>query len=156
MSPVSPKNEAEDEEPEFKPLTPEQAREWRKRHPAVSVWRVLCWQVAAGVLVAVLAGVLTQKSAAAWSAAYGALCVVVPGAMFARGMQRPRRTTSSVMLGFFVWELAKVALTVAMLWMAPRWLPVVSWLALVVGMVVTMKAHWMVLLARSGVRKTID
>jgi len=52
------------------------------------------------------------------------------------------------------WELVKIALTVAMLAAAPRLVPELSWLALLAGMVMTMKAYWIALLARSGVRRT--
>lgn len=154
MNDVTPRPEAEDEESEFKPLTPEQAREWRTRHRAMSVWRLISGQLLVGALVTLLTWVLTQDGAAAKSAAWGALCVVVPAALFARGLARAKRTASEVLAGFFVWEVAKIALTLAMLGFALRWLQPLSWLALLAGMVVTMKTYWFVLLARPGVRKT--
>jgi ATP synthase protein I len=58
------------------------------------------------------------------------------------------------MARFFVWELAKLVLTVAMLAAAPRLVKDLSWLALLVGMVVTMKTYWVALQVRPGVRKT--
>jgi ATP synthase protein I len=82
--------------------------------------------------------------------------VVVPAALFARGLAHARHTAGGVLAGFFVWEMAKIALTVAMLGIALRWLQPLNWLALLAGMVVTMKTYWFVLLARSGVRKPID
>jgi ATP synthase protein I len=153
---VASRPEAEDEETEFKPLTPEQAREWRKRHPAMSVWRLLFGQLVVGCVVTLLAWLFTQDAAVAKSAAWGALCVVLPAALFARGLARTKRTASGVLAGFFVWEMAKIALTLAMLGIGLRWLQPLSWLALLAGMVATMKTYWLVLLARSGVRKTID
>jgi ATP synthase protein I len=153
---VASRPEAEDEETEFKPLTPEQAREWRKRHPAMSVWRLLFGQLVVGSVVTLLAWLFTQDAAVAKSAAWGALCVVLPAALFARGLARTKRTASEVLAGFFVWEMAKIALTLAMLGIGLRWLQPLSWLALLAGMVATMKTYWLVLLARSGVRKTID
>lgn len=156
MKDVASRPEAEDEETEFKPLTPEQAREWRKRHPAMSVWRLLFGQLVVGSVVTLLAWLFTQDAAVAKSAAWGALCVVLPAALFARGLARTKRTASEVLAGFFVWEMAKIALTLAMLGIGLRWLQPLSWLALLAGMVATMKTYWLVLLARSGVRKTID
>jgi len=153
---VTPRHEAEDEEPEFKPLTPEQALEWRKRHPTLSVWRLVFGQLLVGLLVTLLVWIVTQDFAAAKSSAWGALCVVVPAALFARGLAHTRHTAGGVLAGFFVWEMAKIALTVAMLGIALRWLQPLNWLALLAGMVVTMKTYWFVLLARSGVRKPID
>jgi len=52
------------------------------------------------------------------------------------------------------WELVKIVLTVAMLAAAPRLVPGLSWLALLAGMVITMKTYWIALLARPGVRRT--
>ena len=51
------------------------------------------------------------------------------------------------MLAFFFWEAVKIALTVAMLFAAPKVVTDLSWPALLVGLVVTMKAIWMTLLA---------
>ena len=154
MNDVTSRLEAEDEESEFKPLTPEQAREWRTRHSPLSVWRLIFGQLLMGGLVTMLAWAFTQDGAAARSAAWGSLCVVVPAALFARGLAGARSTAGGMLLGFFVWEMAKIALTVAMLGIALRWLQPLNWLALLAGMVVTMKTYWFVLLARSGVRKT--
>jgi ATP synthase protein I len=58
------------------------------------------------------------------------------------------------MAGFFGWEIAKIVLTVALLAAAPRLVPDLSWLALLAGMVVTMKTYWVALMVRPGVRKT--
>ena len=156
MNDVISRPEAEDEEPEFKPLTPEEALEWRKRHPAQSVWRLILAQLLVGVLVTLLAWAFTQDGDAAKSAAWGALCVVVPAALFARGLSRARRTAGGMLVGFFVWEMAKIVLTVAMLGAALRWLQPLNWIALLAGMVATMKTYWFVLLMRRGVQKPID
>ena len=142
------------EDPEFKPLTAQQAQEWRKRQPLLSVWRVVAFQALAGVLVALLAWWLTGRSQVAWSAGYGALSVVLPAALFARGMARKRSSAGAAMVGLFGWELVKIVLTVAMLAAAPRLVPGLSWLALLAGMVITMKTYWIALLARPGVRQT--
>lgn len=154
MNDFAHKPEAEDEEPEFKPLTPEQAAEWRKRSPPFSVWRVVAVQGVVGLALVLLAWAITQQKNVAVSAAWGALCVVVPSALFARGVARAGRGAGSALVGLFVWEAAKIALTVAMLWVGIRWLGSLNWLALLAGMVVTMKSYWFVLLVRSGVRKT--
>lgn len=58
------------------------------------------------------------------------------------------------MARFFVWELAKLVLTIAMLAAAARLVKDLSWLALLVGMVVTMKTYWVALKVQPGVRKT--
>ena len=154
---VSPTTEVEDEDSDFKPLTQQEAQEWRKRHPALSVWRLVLAQAAVGVLVALVAWLVSGKSQVAMSAGYGALAVVLPSALFARGMGRIKNSAGSanaMLTGFFGWEMAKIALTVAMLAAAPKLIDALSWLALLAGMVVTMKTYWVARWARSGVRKT--
>jgi len=44
-----------------------------------------------------------------------------------------------------VWEMVKVALTLAMLFGAPLFVKNLSWPALLVGLVLTMKVHWLAL-----------
>ena len=154
MKPDVPGTDVEAEDSDFKPLTEQEAREWRKRHPSVSVWRIVGAQAVAGVLTALLAWGLTGQARSGWSAGYGALSVVMPAALFARGMARKRASAGAAMVGLFGWELVKIVLTVAMLAAAPRLVPGLSWLALLVGMVVTMKTYWVALLVRSSVRRT--
>jgi len=129
---------------EFKPLTAEEAQQWRSAQPAMSLWRVIGWQLVAGMLVAVLAGVWGGKVLAV-SAAYGVFAVVFPAALMVRGLQRQRALTQpgAAMLGFVIWESVKVALTVALLLLAPKVIAPINWLALVAGFVVTMKASWL-------------
>lgn len=146
--------ETEDEDSDFKPLSAQQAAEWRRRHPPLSPWRVVAVQALVAALVALAARWWTGSAAAGWSAGYGGLAVVLPAALFARGMQRRRSSAGAAMAALMGWELVKIALTVAMLAAAPRLVPGLSWLALLAGMVMTMKAYWIALLARSGVRRT--
>lgn len=154
MQEIAPDTEAEAEELDFKPLTAQEAQEWRRRHPTQSVWRLVAAQALMGVLVALVAWGLSGERHVAWSAGYGALAVVLPAAVFARGMARQRRAAGAAMVGFMGWELVKIMLTVAMLAAAHLWVPQLSWLALVLGMVVTMKTYWVALLVRPSVRKT--
>ncbi len=156
MKTIAPEMEAEAEESDFKPLTALEAEQWRRRNPPVSVWGVVVSQVLAGVLVALVAWLLTGRASVGWSAAYGALAVVAPAALFARGVLRHKASANprAAMVGFFGWEIAKIVLTVALLAAAPRLVPELSWIALLVGMVVAMKMYWVALLVRPGVRKT--
>ena len=133
-------------EDDFKPLTAEQAQAWRLTHRTVSVWRILLLQAAIGLMLAFLAGVWTQSLHVAWSSLFGVLAVVVPGALFAWGLQRQMRGPAQVgqaLKGLMVWELAKIGLTVALLMMAPWLVPGLSWLALLACFVVTMKVSWL-------------
>ncbi len=132
-------------EPDFKPLTPEQAAAWRQRNPVTSPWRVLVLQVLVGVAVAVLTGVVSGQLRLAASVAWGVVSVVVPGAVFARALSRQMRLkqAGAALTALFVWELVKIVLTVALLLVAPKVIAGLSWLALVAGFVVTMKVYWL-------------
>lgn len=154
MKTIAPETEAEAEDSDFKPLSAEEAEQWRKRHPPVSIWRIVWGQALVGTLVALVAWLVSGKSHLGWSAAYGAFAVVLPAALFARGMARQKSSAGASMVGFFGWELVKIVLTVAMLAAAPRLVPGLSWLALLAGMVVTMKTYWIALMVRAGVRQT--
>lgn len=139
-----PENEAV--EPEFKPLSAEEARRWRERQPVWSMRRVLAWQAVAGAGCAMLAGLLGGVFAA-WSAAYGAVALWVPAVLFARGVRRQSGVLrgSDALAGLMVWELVKVVLTVLLLAVAPRVVPQLNWLALLAGFVVTMKVYGLAL-----------
>ena len=60
------------------------------------------------------------------------------------------------MLGFVIWEMVKLALTVALLIAAPRLITALSWPAMLVGLVVTMKAAWVVAMFASKRQKQRD
>jgi ATP synthase protein I len=131
----------------FAPMSAEQAKVWRANNPGISPWWVVLAQFGLGLLVSVLAGLLTGKTAVAVSVFYGSMSVVVPAAVFARGLTS--RLTSlnpgAAVVGFFFWEMVKIALTVAMLFAAPGLIEALSWPALLVGLVVTMKVYWLAL-----------
>jgi ATP synthase protein I len=153
MMTIVTQNEPEDSQDadSFQPLTSQEAQLLRKKLPLLSVWRVVVAQVLMGVVVALLAGLFTSKWNVAWSAGYGALAVAVPASLFARGMTSPVTSASlgASVTGFLLWEIVKIGLTLAMLIVAPRVVPQVSWPAMLVGLVLTMKVYWMALGARS-------
>jgi len=133
----------------FQPLTPEEARRWRSQHPQLPVTRALMWQMLVGGVVAVLAWLFTQRAIVGWSAAYGALAGVLPAAVAAWGATRwarPGFPAGVALAGLLLWEGVKLVLTVGMLWVAPRFLGVPSWPALLVGLVLTIKMYWIGLL----------
>lgn len=155
MKNMATETQDEDEVPDFKPLTAQQAQAWRQRFPQASIWRMVAAQAVVGLVVALGAWLVTGRAAAGWSAGYGALAAVLPAALFARGVVRQRPGgAGAAMVGIFGWELVKLVLCIAMLAAAPRLVPDLSWLALLVGLVVVMKTYWIALLARPGVRKT--
>lgn len=142
-------DEAEDSD--FKPLTAAEAKAWRARQPVLSLWRVVRWQCGVGV-AAVLLAALVWGGSVAQSVGYGALAVVIPSAIFARGLSRQQRapSTGAAMAGFVIWEAVKVGLTVVMLALAPKLVPDLSWVGLVAGLVLTLKVYGLALLWRPG------
>lgn len=135
------------EDPLFRTLTHDEAQALRAKHPPTSPWRVVAAQAAAGLVCAALAWALTSRSGPAWSALYGAAATVVPNALLARGMTRRTSTNpGAAVFGFMFWEMVKIAVAVAMLVAAPRVVPDLSWLALLVAMIVCAKVNWLALL----------
>lgn len=136
--------EREDADADFLPLTRDEAARLRESRPPVPAWQVLGCQLVVGGVVAGLAWAWSGEARMALSAFYGALAVVVPGAVFARGLSSKwsRLNPGTALAGFFVWEAVKVVLTVAMLLAAPQMIVQLNWLALLAGFVVTMKVYW--------------
>ena len=132
-------------EPEFKPLSAQEAQAWRQHNPQASPWRVLLLQVGVGALLAIMTGLFTGEWKLAVSSAWGSVAVVVPAVVFVRALSRQMRRTQpgSALMGLMVWELVKIVLTVALLLVAPKVISDLSWLALVAGFVVTMKVYWL-------------
>ena len=140
----------ESEEENFKRLTAQEAQALRERDPALSPWWVVGLQCVAGLVVALVAWGVSGKASVGWSAGYGALAVIIPAALFARGLmsQFSSLNAATASFGFFVWEAVKLAVSIAMIAMAPRLVGDLSWLALLVGLLVTLKMYWFALLKR--------
>lgn len=116
----------------------------------MSPWRVVGVQAVVGLVMALATGLVTGNQAWAWSLLYGAATVVLPAALMARGMTSRLSSLSpgASAVSFMVWEAVKIGVAVAMLFLAPRLVPDLSWPALLVGLVVCMKVYWLALLWR--------
>jgi ATP synthase protein I len=138
----------------FKPLTKEEASALRAKEPPLNPWRVVAVQVMVGMGAALLAGLITWRQEVAWSVLYGAATVVVPGALMARGMTSRISSMSpgSSAVSFMLWEMVKIAVSVAMLVLAPRLVQPLVWPALLVGLALGMKVYWLALLWRGRAR----
>lgn len=147
MKTIAPATEDREEELPFKRLTAQEARQLREQNPPVSPWWVVAGQVAVGLVTALAAWGLTGRQNVGWSAGYGALAVVIPAALFARGLTSRFSSTNAgaAAMGFMVWEMVKIATSIAMLVAAPRLVSALSWPALLVGLVLTMKVYWIAL-----------
>jgi len=93
---------------------------------------------------------LVGGSVTAVSALYGALVVVLPAALMARGttsaLSRLSVVTSAISM--LVWAGVKMGASVLMLVLAPRIVQPLSWPALLVALVVCMQVYWFALLWR--------
>jgi ATP synthase protein I len=123
------------------PLTREQAQALRAEEPAVSAW----WVVAAQA-----AWAATGRMEVMRSALYGAAAVVLPSALMARGMTSRLSSMSPGVsaMSFMTWESVKLGASIAMLALAPKLVPLLSWPALLVGLVACIKVYWVALLWR--------
>ncbi len=135
-----------EEADDFEPLTAEQAQALRERHPALSPWWVILGQASVGLLFALIAG-WWGGIHVALSVGYGVLTVVLPAMLFARGLRGRFASLNpgSAMIGFFLWELMKLIVTIVMLALAPGFVVALSWPAMLVGLVLTMKVYWVAL-----------
>jgi ATP synthase protein I len=140
----------------FKPLTREEASQWRARQPAVSLWRLVGLQLLVGLVSALLAWLFSQSEPVAWSVLYGAASVVLPSALMVYGITSSAIArllsgfAQAAFASFLLWEGIKVLLVVAMLWSAPAVVPDLSWPGLLVGLVLALKVYWFGLWAQTG------
>lgn len=136
----------ESEPADFVPLTRLQAQALAKAHPAISPWWVVLGQVGVGGLSALLAWLVFGDSVAR-SVACGAFAVVLPAALFARGLTSrfARANPGMAVMSFFVWELVKIVVTIGVLYAAHRLVKDLNWPAMLVGLVLTLKVYWLAL-----------
>jgi ATP synthase protein I len=73
--------------------------------------------------------------------------VVLPAALFARGLtgQFARANPGTAVASFFVWEFAKIVVTVGVMYVAYRLEKNLNWLAMLASLVLTMKVYWLAL-----------
>ena len=141
------KDAKEEKVSDFTPLTASQAQALREQHPSISPWWVVVGQLAVALLVTLVAWAVTGNRIVGVSAAWGGLAVVVPAALFARGVtgQFASVNAGSAVLSFFVWEMVKIFVTVGIMFAAHRLVAGLSWPAMLLGLVVTMKVYWIAL-----------
>jgi ATP synthase protein I len=132
-------------------LTASQAQALRvrlgKAGSVLSPWQIIAGQLLAGAVFAVLSWLITGKMNVAVSVAYGALAVVIPAAVFARGLMSQFSSLNALTagFGFFVWEMIKIVATVVLIAIAPKLVADLDWLAMLIGLIVTMKVVFVLL-----------
>jgi ATP synthase protein I len=118
---------------------------------------VVAAQAVAGVLCAALWWLFTQEGGKAWSALYGAIAVVAPNALMAWGTtRRPVGHAGAALLSMMFWELIKILLVIAILVAVAMRASDLSWPALLLTMIVSLKVNWLVLLTRGRFKKISD
>ena len=147
-------DDREDEAP-VRTLTRAEAQDLRERKPQVPAWWVVAAQAVVGLVVALLAGFVSDNPAVGVSALYGAAVVVVPGALMARGMSSRISSMSpgASAVSFMLWEMVKIAVSVLMLMLAPKIVQPLSWPAMLGGLVVCMNVYLLALLWRRPEKK---
>ncbi|WP_422018033.1 ATP synthase subunit I [Roseateles sp.] len=135
----------ESEEPPVKALSPEQAAALKSALPMLSPWRVLGMQLVVGLLCAAVIRLFTASGVAMVSSLYGVAAVVLPGMLLARGMTKHVNSAVSAAAGFMGWEFLKIGASIAMLVLAPKVVPGLSWPALLATLAVCIKVNWLAL-----------
>jgi len=137
----------EDEALDFVPLTAAEAKALSEKNPSISPWWVVAGQVVVGALVALISWAVTGSQTVGVSAGCGALAVILPAALFARGVTGKFASVNagSAVMSFFLWELVKILVTVGVLLAAQRLVIGLSWPAMLIGLVVTIKVYWVAL-----------
>jgi len=144
-------DDLDDPERDIKVWTREEVASLDLASSSVSPWQVVAAQAAVG-LVCVIGFALFGSPASMWSATYGAMAVVLPGALMARGMSRRAVSAMGLAVGFMFWEVLKIGVAIAMLVIAARVVPDLRWPVLLVTMFVCMKMNWLALLWRGRKR----
>lgn len=110
------------------------------------MFRVVVLQGIATLAAALIAALLGGVHAAA-SAALGGLACVVPNALFAWRLALQVKSPQGANVGsFFVGELIKLVVTVALLFLIARFYPELNWLALLGGFIVGLKSYFVAFL----------
>lgn len=143
------------QDPDFKPLTREEAQQWRASQPEISIWRLVGIQLVVGLVAGALGWLFTQRIPVGWSVLYGSAAVFVPSALMAYGLTSSALSrllagyVQAAFAGFLLWEGVKILLAVALLWLAPSVVSGLSWLGLLAGLVLTLKVYWFGFLIQS-------
>ena len=135
----------DNEEPLVKALNPEQAAALKSALPMLSPWHVLGMQLVAGLLCVAVVRLWTASGVATVSALYGVAAVVLPNMLLARGMTKRVNSAANAAAGFMGWEFLKIGASIAMLVLAPKVVPGLSWPALLAALAVCIKVNWLAL-----------
>lgn len=134
----------------FRTWTAKEVQALRATAKMVSPWRVVLVQALVGLLACLLIWLFSAQSVYVWSSAYGAAAVVLPNALLARGMTSAGTSATALAARFLVWEMLKIGAAIALMVIAAKTVPDLSWPIFLGVMVLCMKVNWFALLWRSG------
>jgi ATP synthase protein I len=128
----------------FRSYSRQEAEQLRKTNPSISPWRVVLWMLMAAVVIGLVSFALFDLPTAL-SATYGSLVVSFPAAVLARGLTSPLSRIGAVSgaFAFMLWEMVKIGLSIGMLMLAPSLIAGLNWLALLIGLILTMKVYFL-------------
>jgi ATP synthase protein I len=136
--------ESADGAQEFKVWSAGDVRALLAAQETVSMWRVLAVQALVGVLLVLLAAL--KDEVWAQSVAAGVLPVWLSALVSVRMWSGRRRAgAGGALLGLVAWELVKMVMTVACLLAAVKVVSGLHWPAVLLGLIVSMKAGWLYL-----------
>lgn len=142
---------AADSETPFQPLTRQEALVLKSSIKLISPWRVVLWQMVIGLVLGAVVLAVPVWRVYLGSVIYGSLVAVLPNAILAWGLTRPARMNANALaVNFMLWEFLKIGVAVILMVMAPLMVSGLSWPAMLVAVVLGMKANWLALLARGG------
>jgi ATP synthase protein I len=143
-------NVSDDEEAPIRRWSRSEAEDLARRQPALSPWWVVLSQLVTGALAATVMGLASGSVLVAQSALYGAAVVALPGALMARGATSRLGLISPLTsaVSMMVWAMVKLTASVAMLALAPRVVPGLSWPAMLTAVVLCMQTYGFALLWR--------
>ena len=103
-------------------------------------YRVVGWQVAVAVFLALLWAVFKDANAAASALAGGAICFV-PSGLFALRLVRAQSRQDGYVFAFFVGEGIKVLLSIVLFGAVALWFTGADWLALIVTYIAVLQVY---------------
>jgi len=103
-------------------------------------YRVVGWQVAVALLLALVWGALRGADAAVSALAGGAVCFV-PAGLFAMRLARAQSRQDGYVFAFFVGEGIKVLLSIVLFGAVALWFNGADWLALIVSYIAVLQVY---------------
>lgn len=131
-------------ESDFTPLNQQQAQVLQDQLGVLCLACALAWQGGLAAVVLALAYFVGLGSAAWCSALVGVLAAWLPQCLLVLGAGRKigQLSASAWLLSLFWWEAVKLVLTLVLMALAAVWIRDVSWLALLLAFIFTLKVGW--------------